>query len=271
MNHKVFLSFFEDFHSDSVVVVLSNSFATPWAVAPRLLCPWGFPGKTTGVGCHFLLQGIFMTQRLNLHLLHWQRGLYHWDHRGSPIVRVLIYISSDSARVPFCTSSQPLWFVFLMTAILTYVRWCLIVVIRLICMALMSGDAKHPFIYLLSICVSCFNFFEKYLFRVLCPFLNCYFFSLLLSYVYVESHIYWVTYMSYIYILYINPLSDIWFENIFPIPQGNFLHCWLFPLLCRSTLILMQFYLSIFTIVAYAFCVISKKLLVQISVKNHFS
>ena len=38
-------------------------------------CPWNFPGKNTGVGCHFLLQGIFMTQGLNLHLwclMHWQ-------------------------------------------------------------------------------------------------------------------------------------------------------------------------------------------------------
>ena len=24
-----------------------------------LLCPWAFPGRNTGVGCHFLLQGIF--------------------------------------------------------------------------------------------------------------------------------------------------------------------------------------------------------------------
>ena len=31
-----------------------------------LLCPWDFPGKNTAVGCHFLLQGIFLTQRLNL-------------------------------------------------------------------------------------------------------------------------------------------------------------------------------------------------------------
>ena len=30
----------------------------------RLLRPWGFPGKSTGVGCHFLLQGIFPTQGL---------------------------------------------------------------------------------------------------------------------------------------------------------------------------------------------------------------
>ena len=25
----------------------------------QLLCPWDFPGKNTGVGCHFILQGIF--------------------------------------------------------------------------------------------------------------------------------------------------------------------------------------------------------------------
>ena len=43
----------------------------------RLLCPWDFPGKNTGVGCHFLVQGIFSTQGLNLHLLHWQAG-YQW-------------------------------------------------------------------------------------------------------------------------------------------------------------------------------------------------
>ena len=40
----------------------------------RVLSPWSFPGKNTGVGCHFLLQGIFPTQGTNpylLHLLHW--------------------------------------------------------------------------------------------------------------------------------------------------------------------------------------------------------
>ena len=31
----------------------------------RLLCPWDSPGKNTGVGCHFLLQGILLTQGLN--------------------------------------------------------------------------------------------------------------------------------------------------------------------------------------------------------------
>ena len=28
-------------------------------------CPWDFPAKNTGVGCHFLLQGIFPTQGSN--------------------------------------------------------------------------------------------------------------------------------------------------------------------------------------------------------------
>ena len=41
--------------------VVSDS-ATPWTVPSRLLCPWDSPGKNTGVGCHFLFQGIFPTQ-----------------------------------------------------------------------------------------------------------------------------------------------------------------------------------------------------------------
>ena len=44
-------------------------FATPGPEAAKLLCPWTFPGKNTGVGCCFLLQGIFPTQGLSLCLL----------------------------------------------------------------------------------------------------------------------------------------------------------------------------------------------------------
>ena len=36
----------------------------------RLLCPWNYPGKTTGVGCHSLLQEIFLMQESNPGLLH---------------------------------------------------------------------------------------------------------------------------------------------------------------------------------------------------------
>ena len=35
---------------------MSNS-CDPWTVASRLLSPWDFPGKNTGVGCHFLFRG----------------------------------------------------------------------------------------------------------------------------------------------------------------------------------------------------------------------
>ena len=44
--------------------------ATLWTVARQALCPWDFPGKNTGVSCHFLLQGMFPTQGSNLSLLH---------------------------------------------------------------------------------------------------------------------------------------------------------------------------------------------------------
>ena len=43
----------------------------------RLLGPWDSPGKNTGVGCHFLLQGVFPPQGLNLPVLRlvlWQAG-----------------------------------------------------------------------------------------------------------------------------------------------------------------------------------------------------
>ena len=46
--------------------VVSNSFLTPWTVAHQAPLPWDSPGKNTGVGCHFLLQGIFLMQGLNL-------------------------------------------------------------------------------------------------------------------------------------------------------------------------------------------------------------
>ena len=49
---------------------------TPWTVACQTPCPWDSPGKDTGVGCHFLLQGIFPTQELNPGLLHCRQILH---------------------------------------------------------------------------------------------------------------------------------------------------------------------------------------------------
>ena len=54
---------------EKVVVVQLCPTLRPHGLA-RLLCPWDSPGKNTGVGCHFLLQGMFPTQGTNLVLLH---------------------------------------------------------------------------------------------------------------------------------------------------------------------------------------------------------
>ena len=50
----------------------------------RLLHPWDFPGKSAGVDCHFLLQGIFPTQESNPGLPHCRQMLYRLSHQGSP-------------------------------------------------------------------------------------------------------------------------------------------------------------------------------------------
>ena len=50
----------------------------------RLLCPCDSPGKNTGVGCHALLQGIFLIQWWNLCLLHWQADSLPLSYLGSP-------------------------------------------------------------------------------------------------------------------------------------------------------------------------------------------
>ena len=62
-------------------------FAASWTVACQTLCPWNFPGKNTGMGCHSLLWGIFQTQGSNLHLLcllQWQADSWPLHHLQSP-------------------------------------------------------------------------------------------------------------------------------------------------------------------------------------------
>ena len=56
--------------------------------ATRLLCPWDSPGKNTGVGCRFLLQDLFLTQELNLSLLHWQMESIPLSHHASMYIYI---------------------------------------------------------------------------------------------------------------------------------------------------------------------------------------
>jgi len=59
-------------------------FVIPWTVAHQASLSMGFSQQE--VGCHFLLQEIFLTQALNclLCLLHWQVDYLLLSHLGSP-------------------------------------------------------------------------------------------------------------------------------------------------------------------------------------------
>ena len=62
----------------------------------RLLCSWDFPGKNTGVGCHCLLQGIFLTQGSNPGSLHCRQILYCLSYQGSPLYEAGLFLTPFS-------------------------------------------------------------------------------------------------------------------------------------------------------------------------------
>ena len=66
---------------------MSDSLRPHGLQPDRLLYLWNSPSKNTEVGCHFLLQGIFLTQGLNPDLLHCRQILYHLSHQGSPTLQ----------------------------------------------------------------------------------------------------------------------------------------------------------------------------------------
>ena len=64
----------------AVVAVSVRPYGTQHA---SFLCPWDSPGKDTRAGCHFLFQGIFLTQGSHLHLL----CLLHCSQNRYPLDR----------------------------------------------------------------------------------------------------------------------------------------------------------------------------------------
>ena len=63
---------------------MSDSLRPRGLQPTRLLGPWDFPGKSTEVGFHFLLQGIFPTQGSNPGLPHCRQTLLPSDLPGKP-------------------------------------------------------------------------------------------------------------------------------------------------------------------------------------------
>ena len=84
---------------------MSNCLQPHALYTTRFLCPWNFPGKSTGVGCHFLLQRIFPTQGLNPSLLHCRQTLCHlsqlWIH-----LNTLVLVAQTIKNLP---AMQEIW------------------------------------------------------------------------------------------------------------------------------------------------------------------
>ena len=73
----------------------------------RLLHPWNFPGKSTGVDCHVLLQEIFPTQGSNPVSHIESRRFYHLSHQGRKGVTIR---TNWKAKTPALLTS---WHVFI--------------------------------------------------------------------------------------------------------------------------------------------------------------
>ena len=111
--------FFSKSNTAVVVELLSRvRLLWPHGLQPaRLLCPWDFPGKNTGVGCHFLLQGIILIHKSNPGLLHCKGEL-----QGKPSTTVLVltgwihgYRTVDIEELPIRRASYKLYLDFFLT------------------------------------------------------------------------------------------------------------------------------------------------------------
>ena len=93
---------YEFFHTTVVVSLLSHIWC--FFKITRLLSPWDFTGKNTGVGYHFLFQGIFPTQRSNQYLLLGRWILHHWAIWEALCI-LEILLNCPQKRLLFCTHS----------------------------------------------------------------------------------------------------------------------------------------------------------------------
>ena len=86
-NYFIWLSESSYYYHMCVLLSCVGLFVTPWTIACHASLSLGFPRQAYGVCCHFLLQGIFLTQGSNtclLCLLHCRKIPYHWAIQEAP-------------------------------------------------------------------------------------------------------------------------------------------------------------------------------------------
>ena len=94
MNIYEFMDFFF-FVCVCACSLVSDSLWPHELLPSRLLSPWDFLGKNTGMCCHFLLQGFFPTQGLNPYpqcLLHHRHFIHHWAKRETHVCFYIVSI-----------------------------------------------------------------------------------------------------------------------------------------------------------------------------------
>ena len=92
-NFDYVLTWFNDnfaLHEKLSCSIMCDSLRFDGLEPARLLHPWNFPGKSTGVGFHFLFQGLFPTQGWNPGLPHGGHMIFTLSHQESP----QIYLTS---------------------------------------------------------------------------------------------------------------------------------------------------------------------------------
>ena len=110
-------------------------------------CSWDFPGKKTGMGCHFLLQGISwprdLTQGSNPGLLHCRWILYQLNQQGSSQKAAWSHLTANSwlcsLKPHFCTSSATLFFMHTCAPTLFFFLPYRYACVLLICFPIVSG------------------------------------------------------------------------------------------------------------------------------------
>ena len=125
-----------------------------WTVVHQALCPWDFPGKNTGVGSHFLLQGIFLTQGSNPGLLHCRQILYQWRYQGSPQSNYIILHFRQQCE---CFSSSHPWQHLVLSLFFSFNHFDKYIEVTSVSIwiFLITNDVEHLFMCLFAIWIFC--------------------------------------------------------------------------------------------------------------------